>query len=222
MLRYNHQRKKYGVQNMYYDCDKVRERFSAGYDGKENIAVHLQTCAECAAAYAEYKAFMDELRALPEPDLPDDFHKRVMQAVRAEVRGDTRRRNKIAGWATLAAACFLAAVIWSVGIILPGQQEPDYGFVEFAPFVAADDVLHTYVQRRGGVGEDDVEINMGIIEPDEVVPFAMALDAVAFFADEWEPEEEPTRPFNPAFAGILLLLFGGAGATLMAVITLRR
>ena len=221
---------------MYYDCDKVRERFSAGYDGKENIAVHLQTCPECAAAYGEYKAFIDELRGMPEPELPVDFHKKVMQAVRAEVRGDTRRRNKIAGWATMAAACFLAAVIWTVGILLPGQQEYGYEwdsvvgfnfdeevmltdeFVPFTPFsgilVEDEDLLDTYVIRRGRL-YGEYEMHMGIMEMFDTVE-EMEQVNLAF---ECEPIEYRTFP---PFIGVALLLFAGAGATLMAFITLRR
>ena len=94
-------------------CKHVQSLFSEIYDGiaeEQTILVeHLRECPICTAEYESYSRFMDELRQLPEPELPEGFHETVMAKIRAiaaenddSIRElieeiETRKRRKTAG-----------------------------------------------------------------------------------------------------------------------------
>lgn len=96
---------------MNHNCEETRASFSDRYDGTGDIPA--SECESCEREYAQYKQIMDEIRALPEPDIPLHFRTRVMQAVNKKRLMGRRIR---ASWATLAAACFVMAVLFWVGL----------------------------------------------------------------------------------------------------------
>jgi len=67
-------------------CHDVQGLFSEIYDGvaEEQAALqnHLNECPTCAAEYEDYSRLINELRKLPMPELPDNFHETVMAKVR--------------------------------------------------------------------------------------------------------------------------------------------
>ena len=111
------------------DLDIKNELFSKRYDHElDGAAAGTFDCKACACAYAEYKRVMDEVRNLPAPNVPIDFHARVMKAVRGEKETASRiRTGRITRWAGLAAACFILSVVVWLGA--PGESagEPAYG-----------------------------------------------------------------------------------------------
>jgi len=106
------------MQNICKLCnhlDQRSETFSEYYDNQLNgTTPDGFDCEACTRAYAEYVLIMDEVRSLPAPEVPIDFHARVMTAVRREQQNASRvRTGRIVRWAGLAAACFVfAAVVW--------------------------------------------------------------------------------------------------------------
>jgi len=74
-------------------CQDVQGHFSDLYDGiaveQTALKKHLQECPTCAAEYESYSRLINELRQLPMPELPDDFHKTIMAKVRAIAPSNT-------------------------------------------------------------------------------------------------------------------------------------
>jgi len=131
----------------------VQELFSEIYDGVTQrqalLEKHLTKCPACAAEYEGYKQMLDDMRLLPEPELPQGFHDSVMAKIRAiappsdhaidellgEIETRTRRREarrkkpKAAStarrWAVIAtAACLMLASLWAVRTFdLPGLRD---------------------------------------------------------------------------------------------------
>ena len=67
-------------------CEEVQGLFSEIYDGvAENqpiLAKHLLNCPACAAEYESYSQLLDDVRFLPEPELPEGFHDTMMSKIR--------------------------------------------------------------------------------------------------------------------------------------------
>jgi len=191
-----------------HNCGKTRELFSAWYDG--DAPVTLENCAQCEQAYADFTALMDEVRALPAPAVPLDFHARVMKAVRAEAQANAkqlpRRRRAAAPWAGLAAACFAM-----VAVLLSGV----WGATEYPEFVPIEPV--------GFMGAIEVEPFARPAPPDVDEPaepfaplFAVELmDDLFWDVDFYAYIYEEARAWRLAATG--LLLFGGLGATVIAI-----
>ena len=110
-------------------CDIVRELFSEIYDKRAEdqdlLVEHIKNCSSCANEYQEFSQLMDALRELPEPALPDSFHKTAMSNIQAILaqeshisRHNRRKANRAAlirQWAGVAAAaCLLFACLWAV------------------------------------------------------------------------------------------------------------
>jgi len=136
-------------------CDAVQQLFSEIYDGVAHdqalLVKHLQTCPACKAEYAAYKQMLDDVRNLPEVELPEGFHEAAMAKIRELVppgddvideligKMETRqrlsqvRRKKPAGrgisrqWAGLAAAACVALVcIWAFTVFDLPMGSGDY------------------------------------------------------------------------------------------------
>ena len=123
-------------------CHHVQELFSEIYDGvaaaQTALVKHIQECPVCMAEYEDYGRLIDEIRQLPAPELPTDFHKTVMAKVRAAALTENislkipqKRTSQQAyaaarRWAGVAAAaCLLLVSLWAVqafDIALPGAQ----------------------------------------------------------------------------------------------------
>ena len=134
-------------------CAQVQELFSEIYDGiaEAGAAGHLLDCPACAAEYKRYSRLLDELRQLPEPELPAGFHEAMMDKIREIALSDkaaphelkvitgnrknaapTRQATKKAAsisrrWAGVAAAaCVLLISLWAVRVFdMPGVRFAD-------------------------------------------------------------------------------------------------
>lgn len=124
-------------------CQDVQGLFSEIYDGiaaEQAILVkHLQECSTCAAEYESYCRLLNELKQLPEPEIPPNFHEIMMAKIRevASLENNaasmqeltlrkwqkTARARKPAQkayaaarrWASVAAAaCLLLVSMWAV------------------------------------------------------------------------------------------------------------
>ncbi|MCL2360998.1 MAG: hypothetical protein FWC73_04185 [Defluviitaleaceae bacterium] len=134
-------------------CAEVQGLFSEIYDNRAEdqalLISHIENCSDCTNEYRAYSQLLDELRQLPEPDLPEGFHETAMDNIRAlmqftpqrEVRR-SRRNTKTAGfaarrWAGIAVvACLLLMSLWAVRVFNFGQRHDDFEYA--APQAAAD------------------------------------------------------------------------------------
>jgi len=70
-------------------CNQVQKLFSEIYDGvakdMTHLTKHIQECPVCRAEYASYSQFLDEVRQLPEPELPFYFHELSMRNISEHV-----------------------------------------------------------------------------------------------------------------------------------------
>jgi len=130
------------------DCNNFRDLFSEYYDrqtsGKisyDEMTAHLAKCESCAAAYAEYAALFDDVRSLPEPELPEGFHDMLMEYVQENkgrpefivTRPSKRKKYIITRMSPLmaVAASLIFAVVWFAGVFQPAP-EPN-GYIPIAP-----------------------------------------------------------------------------------------
>jgi len=120
------------------NCDDIRELFSEYYDAEgpvDEVKAHLQDCAGCTKAFEEYTRLFDEVRALPESELPTGFHDALMRGVRMELR--RKKRKAFMPFVMSAAASLLVAMLWFAGAFDFGAA--DYNFAPVAmPMVATD------------------------------------------------------------------------------------
>ena len=78
---------------------------------RRDVAVHLATCATCAAQLTEWKAMLGDVEALPDVALTVDLSARVVEALEAE----TELVNSPAvGWLAVVEV-LIAAVVLAVG-----------------------------------------------------------------------------------------------------------
>ena len=129
-------------------CIDVQAQFSEIYDGvaerQAMLANHLINCPACAAEYESYSRLLDDLKWLPEPEIPEGFHDTVMNKIRALappsdhaideiIEGFSRRNTRnaprrkrnatFARWAGVAAACLLMVSLWAANSFeLPGAR----------------------------------------------------------------------------------------------------
>ena len=123
-------------------CEDVKGLFSEIYDGVANEQAaalsHIENCPECKAEYESYSQLFNEIKELPEPELPLGFHEFVMEKIQDLVPPtdrtidelldniETRNRKRKTGinkrgrqvtrrWAGVAAAaCLLLASMWAM------------------------------------------------------------------------------------------------------------
>ena len=134
-------------------CKDVQAQFSEIYDGVAErqavLAKHLINCPICAAEYESYSQLLDDVKWLPEPELPVGFHETIMEKIRdiappsdhaidELIEGFNARRNtkrkqprkkggtSFVRWGGLAAACLLLVTLWAAnGFELPGRRTYD-------------------------------------------------------------------------------------------------
>jgi len=115
------------------DCKDIQEFFSEYYDSMEadeEITQHLQACHECDREYREYRQLLNDIRVLPEPELPPYFHKNLMAGVRkhAQAQQMKHRRTTYRRIALLAASV-LWAVVWVSGVFIYDNWDRQTGRV---------------------------------------------------------------------------------------------
>jgi hypothetical protein len=104
------------------NCDGVREFFSEFFDGEsecaEEISAHLKNCVACAAEYEKFCELIEEVRALPQPQLPAFFSDDLAQGVRLHTarKKQTGRRALFGQFSIAAAASFLIFAVWFTGL----------------------------------------------------------------------------------------------------------
>jgi hypothetical protein len=129
-------------------CREVRDLFWENYDNDnsgelslKDIDTPLEKCGACVAEFEKYVKFMDEIRALPEPEMPSDFHEKLMEYVlndspkvipinKPPVEKPKAKRKPFpfykATAITAVAASLLVVFIWTSGIFNPAPLVVDY------------------------------------------------------------------------------------------------
>ena len=217
------------------NCDDIRGLFSEYYDGGETDAClteHFKECLDCASEYDKYRRLIDEVRNLPEPELPPDFHENMMAAVRKHAAKNKQARNPRRY--ALVAAAILWAVAWiSGGFWVDYANEMGYelvapiGFAQVESFEAWSSPLgdEEFDELWGAVpeNEDFGELlpRARIGEPDEIGEFTGFAEIEPagfdffFLADSPPPPaERPSRVWLFALIGLMPL-----GAMLVTFIT---
>ena len=163
-------------------CNHVQGLFSEIYDGiaeEQAILVqHLQECPSCAEKYASFCRLIDELRALPQPEVPEGFHETVMAKIRAlppdeleaaapKIINFPQPQNKALAkaataarrWASVAAAaCVLLVSLWAMRVA-DFQWATRSDFAPPAPmFAPAGEPQMQYVMPAAGAAEESAEL----------------------------------------------------------------
>ena len=118
------------------DCKKMRSMFSEIYDAIQEeypldgaVINHLNSCPACVAEFDAYSNVINEVRGLPEPELPQDFHHMLVEYVKR----NRRQKQATLAWVTpivSAAASIIFAVIWVVGAAVMAPEIENGGFGE--------------------------------------------------------------------------------------------
>lgn len=109
-------------------CLDMQERLSAYLDGDlspeeaEEVSTHLRDCEVCQTVLSELRQVRDELRSLPEVDIPANLHSAIMQNLEPHLKPKKRRlfgfdfRNwGYRQWVPVAAAMMVFIMVFSIG-----------------------------------------------------------------------------------------------------------
>jgi anti-sigma factor RsiW len=189
-------------------CEDVRESFSEYYDGErdDKVAAHLKDCAACASEYESFCNLIDEIRALPEPQLPSGFFDDLMYVVK---KSQKKRGSFYAPYVLAAAASILLVMIW-VGI--PNFNYTDEtGDANFIAFKEPDSMI-----RRFEVGIEDIA-PFGI-EPVGEMPQAVMSRDLLFN----ETESVSTEESNVSYRIILTIILTAVIAANIVILIKRK
>ena len=177
------------------NCEDVGTLFSEYYDGEgstDEVLAHLQQCPACAAEYEKYAEFMDQVKALPTPELPIGFHAALMRRINSQKRRKSFRRYL--PLATAAAASLL--VLWIGGAFAgwnnwddrdySGMMWPASQFYRVADKAAE---LVPMAAAGGAIAEDEMPLYYGEQFQMRAAPEEFwAVDNTFEFAEEAEFE----------------------------------
>jgi len=96
-----------------------------------DITEHFKSCPECVQEFKFYSQTINDVKNLPEPELPQDFHKIMVGYVKRNIK----QKRRAWGWimpVVSAAASVVFAFMWVMGT-MPNTIEdpvPFYGEVE--------------------------------------------------------------------------------------------
>lgn len=157
-------------------CAWTQERIEAYLDGvlpeaeTERIGDHLDTCAACAGELDLAGQIHAALRALPEPDVPEQVIETVFARIRAERRDEFRQRLRL--WLNAwkfphwrpAAATLAVTVLILMGVFLRRPPEPP------ATAVSAEELAVAEQQARWALAYvSDVGRRVGLTARDGIV-----------------------------------------------------
>jgi len=116
-------------------CERARRALQDGLDGplptgeREVLDGHLEGCGECREYRDDLLAVREGLQALPDVPLPDDALEEVWSRTLATGAPPARSRKRW-GWAAVAAALLVAALVWVLNPIQwtePAPTEEELG-----------------------------------------------------------------------------------------------
>jgi len=156
------------------DCRDIQDQFSEYYDDdpqSSSVHIHLENCDKCAAEYEKYAQLIDQVRTLPNPEMPQGFHRKLMAYVLNAIEISTppmfersapvnRRKFKVvraASYATLAASIILAILV--AGDVFDRQRD--------------DTIMPVPLGIQQYYGQADY------VEWTDEVPFAPAMDGLS-------------------------------------------
>jgi len=180
-------------------CNRVQGLFSEIYDGvaEEQTALlkHIGECPTCAAEYESYGRLINELRELPMPELPDNFHETIMAKIRAiaasedttvdrpkfEIHKSNKtappaktphrsafsKTNTMAGrWASIAAAaCLLLVSLWGIRVFDMPGVQRYTAEFDMPAPMSAPDVFGIEVFDFSLTGDDYEQDDITVFEP---------------------------------------------------------
>jgi len=164
------------------DCRKAQSLFSACFDNDisaeiPELEAHFKTCDTCAAEFYEYAKLINEVRALPEPELPRNLPQTLVSYVK---RNRKQKRSTAFMWASTvvaAAASLIFVFVW----FATAPEAATEGFIE--PFA---------IEGRG------------LIEPNDEYMGIMPIGGEISWDD---PADDPVLLANFVRNGWLLLAF---------------
>ena len=161
-------------------CIDVQAQFSEIYDGVAErqavLAKHLINCPVCAAEYESYSQLLNDVKFLPEPELPEGFHDTIMSKISAIappsdhaideiIQGLNRRKNRVpqrrrnttfARWAGVAAACLLMVSLWAANSFeLPMRRDMFVTYDMVMPQAADEVAMEPIADAAPGMEVDE-------------------------------------------------------------------
>ena len=170
------------------------------------IEAHLKACVACAVEYKKYSQLLDDVRNLPEPEMPWGFHESLMDYV--EARTAKKKWSFFRGvpqWAAIAAS-LVALFMWGLVAFSTTETGGHFaGDIPIAPFDAENFVpiapaMEALPPMTRAIDEGDDQTIAPIVETDH---------------ENWL-----RRRFNIARAVVLSL--GAASLWGVAISTLRK
>lgn len=135
-------------------CKDAQAKFSEYYDSGDallDVTEHLKQCHNCNNEYREYKELFTQIRNLPEPALPPNFHENMMNFVNRNKEPKTKRKQ-IIGWnvafSAVAAAAVVLFFVWFGGVSEEISQPP-IGFMPLEGRMGIDPAgIELYVENE--------------------------------------------------------------------------
>jgi len=175
------------------DCKKIQSLFSEYFDKDisaeiplEEIEAHLATCDNCAAEFDKYAKLINEVRVLPEPELPQNLPQTLVSYVKRN-----RKKSVSFRWVmpvVASAASLIFALVWFVT----------------TPEIATEGFIQPYPAIEGIGGRAFVEPIDGYVE---IMPMDGYIDIMPIDIDIlWDEPVEESPPDSPFIRNIWLLL----------------
>jgi anti-sigma factor RsiW len=133
-------------------CEHIKESLIEAAGGKlpAEAAVHVQTCASCATAWAEHQKLMTLLDEWKAPEASPFFDTRLMARVREAKAGEAARPRILAWlerplfgmpmWRPVAAGTLAVAMAVGIGVTRNGGDTTAHQQIQFAKGTAVGDL----------------------------------------------------------------------------------
>lgn len=127
------------------DCKNIQELIPLYLDNmlsdeeNDTVRTHIETCDVCKAEYELMASIMQTAASLPEIDVPEGFHEKLMEKVKAEAEAKKERKafalpwKKVSGFAAAAAVIAVSVVSFMQLDRENNQTNPDMYLEKSAP-----------------------------------------------------------------------------------------
>lgn len=113
-------------------CADAREWMSYALDNaltpteEQKFLAHLAECPACRQEFQELKALIEELRAIPQLELPEGYHEELMEKLSAAVpNAAPKKKRSLPGWQRYGALAAGFLVLVAVGLTASNGLKPN-------------------------------------------------------------------------------------------------
>ncbi len=187
------------------DCKQIQEIIPLYIDNmlsdeeQNAVRAHIETCEACKAEYELMASIIKTAASLPELDVPEGFHEKLMEKVKAEAEKKQERKmyalpwKKISGFAAAAAVIAVSVVSFMQLDRENNQTNPDVYLKNPAPISTHDSEANDEtVEKTVQVPDEDVAEQPAVQTENPAVKVESSTPAPTAKADQAKASAMPT------------------------------